>query len=53
MSAAEERAPQHRTLADVYAERALTPAQVRRLVAILRLTEQPAERRAPASKEAA
>lgn len=35
---------QHRTLADVYAERPLTNAQVRRLVALLRLTDKPARR---------
>ena len=40
MSAAEER-PRPRTLADVYAERPLTAAQVRRIVALLRLTERP------------
>jgi hypothetical protein len=41
VSAAEER-PRHRTLADIYEERPLTPEQVRRLVALLRLTERPA-----------
>lgn len=40
MSAADEQ-PRHRTLSDVYEERDLTPEQVRRLVALLRLTERP------------
>lgn len=53
MSAAETSRPRHRTLSDVYAERPLTAAQVRRLVALLRLTEQPAGRREAASQEAA
>lgn len=35
---------QHRTLSDVYAERPLSTAQVRRLVTLLRLTDKPARR---------
>jgi hypothetical protein len=53
VSAAENPRPRHRTLSDVYAERSLSAAQVRRIVALLRLTEQPAGRRSAASQEAA
>ncbi|MGW4139387.1 hypothetical protein ACWELV_21730 [Streptomyces mirabilis] len=42
MSAPEARGQKPRTLSDVYAERPLSSAQVRRLVALLRLTDSPA-----------
>jgi hypothetical protein len=53
VSAAENPRPRHRTLSDVYAERALTAAQVRRIVAILRLTEGPTRRSQETRQDAA
>ncbi|MFJ9474736.1 hypothetical protein ACIRRI_06930 [Streptomyces mirabilis] len=53
MTPPEEQPRSHRTLSDVYAERPLTSAQVRRLVALLRLTEQPAKGASDVNAEAA
>jgi len=53
VSSEEQGRPARRTLADIYADRALTQAQVRRIVALLRLTERPTEHARPADAEAA
>lgn len=44
---------QHRTLSDVYAERPLSTAQVRRIVALLRLTDEAARHAAEQRPKAA
>jgi hypothetical protein len=53
MSAPQGGARPRLTLADIYAERDLTTAQVRRIVALLRLTERPADRGRREQRDAA
>ncbi|MFF2511666.1 hypothetical protein [Streptomyces sp. NPDC058086] len=53
MTAPEGTPRTHRTLSDVYAERPLSTAQVRRIVALLHLTDKPARRAEEQRPEAA